>query len=77
MCIDIAYNAFEHAILARADTRRISAHTRRLARHRSLVVLVIFTAAMLVAFVAPPAGFALICGARVLHVRPDVRGGQS
>jgi hypothetical protein len=46
--------------------------TRRRARRRSLVVLAIFTAAMLVALVAPRFGFGLICGALVLHLSPDV-----
>jgi hypothetical protein len=43
------------------------------ARRRSLVVLAIFTTAMLVALVAPRLGFALICAALILHLRPDVR----
>jgi len=30
-------------------------------------------AVMLVAFVAPRLGFALICAALILHLRPDVR----
>ena|SRR5215213_8830640 len=36
---------------------------RRLARRRSLVALAGFTAAMLIAFLAPCLGFGLICGA--------------
>jgi uncharacterized membrane protein len=31
VCIDIAYNVFEHQVLARADTTQVSARTRRLA----------------------------------------------
>ena len=34
----------------------------------SLVVLAIFAAAMLIAFVAPRVGFGLICGALSLHL---------
>lgn len=71
VCIDIAYNIFERQVLAGAQATQVSARTRRIARRRSLVVLAIFTAAMLVAFVAPRLGFALICGALILHVRPD------
>ena len=52
VCIDIAYNVFEHRVLARADTRQVSAHMRRVARRRSLIVLAGFTTATLVAFVA-------------------------
>jgi TMEM175 potassium channel family protein len=71
VCIDIAYNVFEHQVLAGVDGTRVSAHTRHMARRRSLVVLASFTTAMLVAFVAPRFGFGLICGALILHLRPE------
>ncbi|HEY3457202.1 MAG TPA: TMEM175 family protein [Bryobacteraceae bacterium] len=74
VCIDIAYNVFERGVLARADDAQVSPRMRRLARRRSLVVLAGFLTAMLVAFVAPRVGFGLICGALILHLRPDVRG---
>jgi uncharacterized membrane protein len=73
VCIDIAYNFFEGEVLARAEAH-VPARTRRTARRRSLVVLAIFTTAMLAAFVAPRVGFGLICGALVLHLRPEARG---
>jgi uncharacterized membrane protein len=69
--IDIAYNIFEREVLARASSRHGSEQRWRSARRRSLVVLAIFLAATLVAFVAPRVGFALICGGLVLHLRPD------
>jgi len=68
VCIDIAYNVFEHQVLAKAA--HISERARRMARRRSLVVLAIFTTAMLVALVAPRVGFGLICCALILHLRP-------
>jgi uncharacterized membrane protein len=74
VCIDIAYNVFEHGVLARADDVQVPPRMRRLARRRSLVVLAGFITAMLVAFVAPRVGFGLICAALILHLRPDVRG---
>jgi uncharacterized membrane protein len=74
VCIDIAYNVFEHQVLAGAHATHLSAHTRRMARRRSLVVLASFTTAMLVAFVAPRIGFGLICGSLVLHLRPEAAG---
>jgi uncharacterized membrane protein len=77
ICIDIAYNAFEHKILARADTTQVSASMRRTARRRSLVVLAGFATAMLVALVAPRLGFGLICAALILHLRPESPGGRS
>ncbi|MBO0800081.1 MAG: DUF1211 domain-containing protein [Blastocatellia bacterium] len=71
MCIDIAYNFFEREVLIRADPTQVSARTRRLARRRSLGVLASFTTAMFVAFLAPRLGFALICGALILHLQPE------
>ena len=73
VCVDVAYNAFEHAVLTRAENRHVSERARRVARRRSLIVLAIFTTAMLVAFVAPRLGFALICATLILHLRPDVK----
>jgi hypothetical protein len=54
----------------------LSARIRRVARHRSLVVIASFTTAMLVAFVAPRLAFGLICAAAILPVRPDVCGSR-
>jgi len=72
VCIDLAYNIFESHVLAGADETRISEQTRRMARRRSLLVLAIFVAAMLLAFAAPRLAFGLICGALFLHLRPEV-----
>ena len=71
VCIDIAYNLFEREVLIHADATQVSERTRRLARRRSLGVLASFTTAMLVAFVAPRLAFGLICGALILHLRPE------
>ena len=76
VCIDIAYNVFEHHVLAHTDATQVSERTRHMARGRSLVVLAIFTTAMLVAFVAPRVGFGLICGGLILHLRPEAPGGR-
>jgi uncharacterized membrane protein len=69
--IDIAYNIFERDILIHADAAQMSERTRRLARRRSLIVLANFAIAMLLALVAPRIAFGLICGALILHLRPD------
>jgi uncharacterized membrane protein len=74
--VDIAYNFFEREVLAGADPAQVSERSRVLARRRSLVVLATFATAMLVAIVAPRFGFVLICGALVLHLRPDVAGSR-
>src|SRR5262245_34701967 len=76
VCIDIAYNVFEREVLARADATQVPERTRRVARCRSLGVLASFTTAMLVAFVATRLGFGLICGALILHLRPEVPGSR-
>ena len=76
VCIDIAYNVFERDVLTYADAAQVSVRTRHKATLRSIVVLAIFTAAMLIAFVAPRVGFALICGGLVLHLRPEVPGSR-
>jgi uncharacterized membrane protein len=74
VCIDIAYNVFEREVLASAEATHVSERTRRMARRRSLAVLAIFITAMLIAFVAPRLGFALICGGLILHLRPEAPG---
>jgi len=76
VCIDIAYNVFEREVLLRAGASQVSARMRRQARLRSLLVLASFTTAMLVAIVAPRLGFALICVALLLHLRPDASGSR-
>jgi len=74
VCIDIAYNAFEREVLTHADAMQVSERTHRIARRRSLVVLAIFTTAMLSAFVAPRLAFGLICGALIFHLWPEPPG---
>ena len=76
VCIDIAYNVFEREVLAVAAADQVPKRTRQIARRRSLVVLAIFTTAMLIAFVAPRVGFGLICGALILHLRPEAIGSR-
>ena len=74
MCIDFAYNVFEHQVLACAESVRLSPHMRRIARRRSLIALGSFIAATIVAIFAPRIGFGLICVALLLHLRPEARG---
>ena len=76
VCIDIAYNVFEGDVLAHADAAHVPECFRHRARLRSLLVLAIFTTAMLIAFVAPRIGFGLICGGLILHLRPEASGGR-
>ena len=71
VCVDIAYNFFELEVLGGPNARHLPQRNRRRARRRSLAVLAIFATAMLVGLVAPRVGFALICGALILHLRPE------
>jgi uncharacterized membrane protein len=73
VCIDLAYRVFERQAFAQADASEIPEHVRRIARRRSLITLLIFTAAMLCAIVAPWAGFALICCALFSYLVPELR----
>jgi uncharacterized membrane protein len=74
VCVDLAYLAFERAVIAQADRDDVPEHVRRLARRRSLVTLGLFVAAGVAAVFAPPIGFALICVALSLFVRPEPTG---
>jgi uncharacterized membrane protein len=77
VCIDVVYNLFERQVLTASDAAQLSERARRAARRRSLVVLAIFTVATGLAIVLPRIAFALICGALILHVRPDVTAGRA
>ena len=76
VCVDIAYNVFEHEVLARADATQVSTHMWRMARRRSLIALASFTTAMLVALIAPRIGFGLMCGSLIFHLRPEGSGSR-
>ena len=60
--------------MARADAKQVSERNRRGARRRSLIVLGMFTIAMLTALLAPRLAFGLICGGLILHLRPELAG---
>jgi uncharacterized membrane protein len=75
VCIDIAYNFFEHEVLKTTTSRAVPRRTRRLARYRSMAVLTSFAVSMLVSFFAPRIGFGLICCALILHLRPEAAPG--
>ncbi len=70
VCTDGAYNVLEHHILKRTD--EISPRARRIARRRSLSGLMLFGIATLAAAFEPWLGFALICSALALHIKPDI-----
>jgi uncharacterized membrane protein len=73
VCVDLAYLAFERAVLAQADCSQVSDTAARQARRRSMLTLAIFVSAAAAAFIAPIGGVALICLALSFFVRPEVR----
>lgn len=73
VCIDIAFNFFEHDVLI--DAAGIPRHARQLIRRRSLVVLTAFAVATIVAIAMPRVAFGLICVALVLHLKPGAPSG--
>jgi uncharacterized membrane protein len=76
VCVDLAYLAFERAVMAQADCSQVPAEAKRQAAIRSLVTVAIFAGAGLAALASPVAGVALICAALSLFVRPEVPGMQ-
>ena len=70
--VNIAYLLFEREILAHAESDEMSEQASKLARRRTLIGLTIFAAAALTAPVLPLLGFALICSALLLYLRPEI-----
>ena len=65
-----AFNVLEYQVVRSSPL--VSEPSRRRARRRSLLALLLFGMAILGAALRPWIGFALICAALLLHVRPDI-----
>ena len=74
VCVDLAYLAFERAVMAQADCSQVPAKAKRRATLRSLVTVGIFATAGGVAFAWPVGGVALIVLALSFFVRPEAPG---
>jgi uncharacterized membrane protein len=72
--VDLAYLAFERAVIRQADESDFPAGARRVARRRSLATVAMFATAIPVALMLPWLAFALICAALLLFVRPEAPG---
>ncbi|QOZ23158.1 TMEM175 family protein [Bradyrhizobium sp. CCBAU 51753] len=72
LLIDLAYLGFERAVLAQADQTVISARARTLAQRRTLVAVLIFAAGAAVAPFMPLLGFAVVCCALLLYLKPEM-----
>jgi uncharacterized membrane protein len=74
VCVDLAYLAFERAVLAQADCSQIPEQVKRRAQLRSMATVAIFATAGAAAFVSPALGVGLICLALSFFVRPEPPG---
>jgi len=72
--VELAYLQFEHHVMSQAEVTEISHRTRKLAKVRSLVALVLFISAMLLSLKFPFWGFGLVCSAVFLYLRPEPPG---
>ncbi|MGO7017086.1 TMEM175 family protein [Rhizobium leguminosarum] len=70
--VNVAYLLFEREILLHAEADDVPEQARKLARRRTFIGLIIFAAAALTAPVLPLLGFALICCALLLYLRPEI-----
>jgi TMEM175 potassium channel family protein len=70
--VELAYLQFEHHALAHAVFKEVSHRTRRLAKIRSFTAFGLFLSAMLLSPKFPHWGFALICCAVLLYLRPEI-----
>ena len=75
LLVDLAYLAFERAVLARADRLLMPEHATKRAQRRTLLAVTVFAAAAIVAPFMPLMGFAIVCCALVLYLSPEaIRG---
>lgn len=70
--IEIAYLAFERTALSQASDRDFTPRQRKVAHIRSYLALGLFSAAAVVSFWAPLAGFALVCCVLLIYLSPRV-----
>jgi len=72
LLIDLAYLAFERAVLAQADRNMLPERARTLAQRRTFLAVIIFAAGAAVAPFMPLLGFATVCCALLLYLRPEL-----
>ena len=71
VAVNLAYAAFQRAVIRQADSQAFPEHTRRAAWRRVQITVTMFAAAAALAFVAPIPAVGLICAALGFYVRPD------
>ncbi|MGL3211433.1 TMEM175 family protein [Bradyrhizobium sp. BR 1433] len=75
LLIDLAYLAFERAVLAQADQSLISERVRTWTQRRTLLAVLVFAAGAAIAPFMPLLGFATVCCALLLYLRPEAISG--
>ncbi|MVT66396.1 DUF1211 domain-containing protein [Bradyrhizobium pachyrhizi] len=75
LLIDLAYLAFERAVLAQADQSLISERARTWTQRRTLLAVLVFAAGAAIAPFMPLLGFATVCCALLLYLRPEAISG--
>jgi uncharacterized membrane protein len=76
VCAASVFNVLEYQVLK--QTSLISRTSRQTARRRSLLALLLFGLAILAAAAFKPwLGFALVCSALALHIKPDIGSGRA
>jgi uncharacterized membrane protein len=72
--VNLAYYLFERDVFHQADETLIGDRAWRMARRRSVGTLLAFAGASAISLLLPLAGFALVCVALVLYLRPEAPG---
>jgi uncharacterized membrane protein len=72
--VNLAYCLFERDVFRQADKTLIGDRTRHMARRRSIGTLLMFVCASAISLRWPLPGFALVCVALILYLRPEAPG---
>ena len=76
LAVDLAYLAFERAVLEQADHTLMPESARKRARRRTLLAVTVFAAGAIVAPFMPMMGFGIVCCALLLYLSPEAIKGR-
>jgi len=72
--VNLAYFLFEREVFRQMEETLINDRARRMARRRSIGTLLTFMGASAISMLLPRLGFALVCVALILYLRPEAPG---
>lgn len=75
--VNITYLLLIREIMSDEKEHRISNHTRQSLHRRSIVTILIFISAMIVAIWLPYIGFLMICCCLIIYLRPEAPGARA